>query len=146
MSNPASDIQEQIAAIIAEDAWLTEHGLATIAENRLDIEAAVTAALDGSGLAATVLTPSIDYLGQTTGNKPAGEIPELIVSVAESPANRERPNAITALDAAMRIGEILHSPTMPLKTIRQSFDEARGLLIVNVTFASTLTIAITTEG
>ena len=144
--NNAEAVQQSIVDQILADAWLSQHKVASVAENRLDIEAEVARALDEVGICATVLTPEIDFMGDTEDGLPAGEIKALIVSVAESPANREQAEACTGLDAAMRIAQIVHSKTCQLVSIRQTADEAKGLLITNVTFATSVIIAITQEG
>lgn len=144
--NNAEAVQQDIVDILKADAYLSEHDVEAVAENRLDVEALLTAALGSVGICATVLTPAIDYMGQTDTGDPVGEIPELVVSIAESPTNRERPNACTGLDAGIRIARLLHSPTLQLKSIRQATEESRGLIITNVTFVTSLNIALTQEG
>lgn len=143
--NNAQSVQQTVVDLILADAWLQQHKVAALAENRLDIEAEVEKALAEVGICATVLTPEIDYMGDTEDGLPAGEIKALIVSVAESPANREQAEACTGLDAALRIAQIVHSSTCQLSTIRQTADEKRGLLITNVTFSTSMIIAITQD-
>ena len=145
-TNNAEAVQQEIVELIKADSYLSAHQVEAVAENRMDVEALLTAALGNVGICATVLTPSIDYMGLTASGEPFGEIPELIVSIAESPANRDRPDACTGLDAGIRIAQLLNSNTLQLKTIRQATEEQRGLIITNVTFATSLNIALTTEG
>jgi hypothetical protein len=140
-NNPADTVQAQVAAAIQADEWLALHGVEAIAENRLDVEAAIERALGEVGICATVLTPSLDYAGDSATGAPMLEMPELVVSVAETAANRERAGACTALDAALRIALLLHSDTMALKSIRQTFEETRSLTVVSITFAATITLA-----
>lgn len=142
--NNAEAVQQEIVDILKADAYLAEHEVEAVAENRLDVEALLTAALGNVGICATVVTPTIDYMGQDDAGHPVGEIPELIISIAESPTNRERPNACTGLDAGIRIAQLLHSSAIQLKTIRQATEESRGLIITNVTFVTSLNIALTT--
>lgn len=142
--NNAEAVQQEIVDILKADAYLAEHEVEAVAENRLDVEALLTAALGNVGICATVTTPTIDYMGQDDAGHPVGEIPELIISIAESPTNRERPNACTGLDAGIRIAQLLHSSAIQLKTIRQATEESRGLIITNVTFVTSLNIALTT--
>lgn len=146
-TNQAEAVQQQIVDALLADAFMQEHDVTVVAENRLDIEALLDQAMATTGICGTVLTPAIEYGGRIDETQIAGVIPELIVSFAESPTNRDRPNACTGLDAAIRAAQILNSPTILLKTIRQAVDDQKGLMITNVTFKTMLTIAlITTEG
>lgn len=138
-------LQEEIAALLDADDVLAQGGVKAIAENRLDVEAAVEVALASIGIVATVITPNISGMGVCDG-VPVGEVEELVVSFAEVAAvNRERPNAITALDAALVAAPLLHSATRTFKAISQSYDEARGLVVCNVSFATSVAISLTNQ-
>ena len=137
-------LQQQIADTLNADSVLVEGGVQALAENRLDIEGQIEAALAGVGIVATVVTPDVVRIGDLAEG-PVGEVEELVVSIAEAAAvNRERPGAITALDAAVRVASLLHTASTSLKTIRQNYEEQRGLVVCNVAFATTLPISLTT--
>ena len=106
------------------------------------VEAKVQSALDGVGIFAAVLTPVINHMGSDAGGAIMGELSELVVSVAESPTNRARPGACTALDAACRAAALIHSEVITFGALRQSLDESNGLVICNVTFATTIQVAL----
>lgn len=138
-------LQEEIAALLNADDTLAQGGVKALAENRLDVEASIDAALVGVGIVATVVTPDIAGMGVYEG-EPVGEVEELVVSVAEICAvNRERPGAMTALDAAIRAATLLHSATRTFKAIRQSYEEQRGLVICNASFATSVAILLTNQ-
>lgn len=143
-NNPINDYQESIVAILAADPWLLEHAVTAVAENRLDVEAAIDTALASVGMVATVVTPDVEGIGTYQGAVIA-EIPEMTVSVSESVAiNRERPNACTALDAAVRMTQLLHADEQTFRAIRMAVEPERGLVIANVTFATSIQLTLTT--
>lgn len=144
-TNQAEATQQHIVDTLLGDAYMQEHEVSFVAENRLDIDALIDEAMGRTGICGTVLTPAIEYGGRIDETQIAGVIPELIISFAESPNNRARANACTGLDAAIRAAQILNSPTILLKTIRQAVDDQQGLIITNITFKTMLTIALITN-
>ena len=119
--------------------------MTAVAENQLDVETAIDTALAASGIVATVVTADAEGIGTYQGAVIA-EIPEMTVSVSESVAiNRERPNACTALDAAVRMAQLLHSDEQTFRAIRMAVEPERGLVIANVTFATSLALTLTTR-
>ena len=145
-TNKAEAVQQEIADLIKADAYLANRQVEAVAENRLDVDSQITAALGKVGICATVLTPAIDFMGTDDEGNLVGEISELIISIAEAPGNRELPDTCTGLDAGIRIAQMLHSSSMQFKSIRQTTDDQRGLMITNVTFVTSLNIALTQEG
>ncbi len=141
--NSINAFQETIAGLLAADAWLRERKVSIVAENRLDVEAEIDAALAGVGMVATIITPDVEGIGTYDGCVVA-ELPEFVVSVAELVAiNRSRPEACTAIDAAARIVELLHGETRTFRAIRQTYEPERGLVICNVSFAAATPVALT---
>lgn len=144
--NTARELQQAIADILNQDEYLKLYGVTAVAEDRLDSSMLVDEALAQVGICATVMTLTLDYMGQTDAGGIAAEVPELTIGVLESPANRERAGACTALDAAIRIADLLHSPTLRFKSIRQALEvgERGGLLVATATFQTSLSISLTT--
>lgn len=142
--NSARALQQEIADVLNADEYLKLHGVTAVPEDRLDADMLVDEALASVGICATVMTLTLDYMGSTDDGALAAEVPELTVGVMEAAANRERPDACTALDAAIRVAELLHSTTLQFKGIRQALEERRGLLIANATFATSLIVSLTT--
>jgi len=141
-ANAITELQQWAADALNATPWMREHAITTAAENALDIEAVLDRALAEVGVAATVLTPEINFAGTDAAGNIVAEIPRLVVSVSESGINRTRPGACTAMDAALIIAAALHSNVIGFDSMVQSFDEPRQLVIVNVTFKATLQVAL----
>lgn len=129
----------------ANDA-LRASGCEAVAEDALDVDAKVAEQLQVlNGVAMIVMTPKINVIGGGTENGIPVEIPELMISCAEIPAlNRERPEAITALQAAERVALLFDSPQIKFKSITQMVDENLGLLTANVIFSTTMYLSLPT--
>ena len=129
----ATLIQEEFTGLLNADAELVKGGCKAIAENRGDVFSEVSRVTrEQSGVAVVVTTPAFAPDGEGSGEA------TLVVRAVETPALRQRrsSDAMTALDAALRVREILASDTCtwtdgPV----QEFDERRGVLAASVTFA-----------
>jgi hypothetical protein len=129
----ATLIQEEIVALLNADAQLMQGSCKAIAENRGDVFSEVSRVTrELNGVAVVVTTPAFAPDGEGSGEA------TLVVRAVETPAirNRRGSDAMTALDAALRVRKILASDTCtwtdgPV----QEFDERRGVLAASVTFA-----------
>lgn len=139
-------LQATVADLLSADEWLSIHGVVAYAENKLDIEVSVTAAITQVGIVATVVTPEIEFIGTDGEGNLVAEISALVISISEMTAiNRERPGACTALDAGARVAQLLHGDTCGLVSIKQIYEPERGFGICNVTFATTTQVALKME-
>ena len=90
-------LQATVADLLSADEWLSIHGVVAYAENKLDIEVSVTAAITQVGIVATVVTPEIEFIGTDGEGNLVAEISALVISISEMTAiNRERPGACLA--------------------------------------------------
>lgn len=112
------DYQQHICSTIAPA--LQPYGIEALPENAMDVDFSISEALASVGCCAIVLTPRLSFLGLDSAGDPAWEISELIIAIREHvPINRERPGAITALDAALLATEQLASDTITPVSINQ---------------------------
>lgn len=135
------EFQLTLCTILNGDETLRLGGCTAIAEDQLDIGNAIAKQLQTvKGVCIIVVTPKADRIG---GDLPGGGIPvqieELTISAIEMPTlNRARPGAITALQAAERIGRILAAPGRLFQTIHQTADEHSGTLSAAAIFKTTI--------
>ena len=143
MMNTLYDYQKEVAAILAADPWINTHEVAIIAENSLDLETEIQAALESTGILATVNTPAVKGIGEYAGQI-VGEIEALTIVVAETVAiNRQRPNGCTALDAGVRIAGLLHSDTCTFLSLEQAVDEQQATITCTVRLATSINVSLT---
>lgn len=139
--NAVTQLQNDIADLLRTAPELADAGAVAVAENALDADAAVERALAETGLCLVVATPEVANGGEAADGRPALRIERLVVLCAESPPlNRERPGAITALDAALAAVRILHggASRLSFKGLRQRVDG--GLLLCECDFTILFTI------
>jgi hypothetical protein len=137
-----ADYQQSICNTLAP--VLQPHEIAVLAENAMDIDSEISAALGAVGCCAIVMTPELTYLGRDDAGNIAWELAQLVVAVREHvPINRARPGAITAMDAALMIVETLASDTVTPTIIRQR--EFGGELLCDVTLQTSQFITANTQ-
>lgn len=131
------ELQIQIRDQLNADELLRLGGCEAMAEDQLDLEAALQKGLGPlRGVALVVMTPSVTRFGAAPPNAAAlpVEISDLTISALERPlANRSKPGALTALAAAQRVAFLLHSTSMCFLSIRQEADETAGTLAASAT-------------
>ena len=67
--------QQHIVDTLLGDAYMQEHEVSFVAENRLDIDALIDEAMGRTGICGTVLTPAIEYGGRIDETQIAGGYP-----------------------------------------------------------------------
>ncbi len=111
---------------------LQPYGIECLAEDALDIDASIAAALAGVGCCAIVMTPELSYAGSDEHGGLVWEISSLIIAIREQvPLNRSRPGAATAIAAALLAVATLASDTITPLSIRQR--EEGGELLCEAT-------------
>ena len=129
----ATLIQEEFVSLLNADAELVKGGCKAIAENPGDVFAEISRVTrERYGIAVVVTTPAFAPDGEGSGEA------TLVVRAIETPSLRStrEEGSMTALDAALRVRELIASDTCtwtdgPV----QEFDEKRGTLAASVTFA-----------
>ena len=105
-------LQLAIAETLNRDAFLAQHNVAVLAENKGDVIKTVEAEVARLGCCALVLTPHFKSAATDT-LRPLGNA-TAVVQVFESPLlNRGKANRATALDAAERVACALHRRALP---------------------------------
>ena len=131
------EYQMAICDVINADASLLQAGCAAFAEDALDIDSEVARHLqETGGVAIMVATPEAEFSGVSSDGGMYLDLRRLEIVCTEVPAlNRQRENALTALDAALRVAFLLRSREMPFLRIAQSADTDAGLLTATATFS-----------
>ena len=139
----ARELQDRICSVLNADETLVKGGCKAIAEDSLELFAAVEEALvQRRGVAIVVGLGVITR----TGNGPGAEAVDfpLEIHCRELPALREdrrraNRNALTALDAAMRAAAVLETEAVQWQRIEQTADDATGALDATAYFDLTAT-------
>jgi hypothetical protein len=106
-----SDIQQGVAALLKEDAFLLQSQAEPVFENDGDLETKIAYALAALGLMVLVLTPSVRRNG--SGAIIDGTV-SVAVQIAEIPTvNRARSGHCTALDMAEHVAAVLDNRAIP---------------------------------
>ena len=137
------EIQDELTDKLNADEALGQGGCAAASEDSLGLLAAInTQLMQRKGVAMVVGTPSATGMGAAPPGLPIPVVvDELAVTCMEIPAiNRNRPGAMTALQAAERAAWLLRAPDTVFLTIRQSSDEASGTLSATATFRAGRTL------
>ena len=116
-------------------------GIEFIAEDRLDIDYQIKESLKKQGLAAVVMTPSLNYLGHN-GNAEAYQLDDLTIQFVEyTPINRAKNRAVfcSGLDLANYTSELLGGPNAVIgfgKLCPNGIEQGEdgGLLVTKLTF------------
>ena len=120
---------------------LLSAGIEFIAEDRLDIDYQIKESLKKQGLAAVVMTPSLQYLGHN-GNAEAYQLDDLTIQFVEyTPINRAKNRAVfcSGLDLANYTSELLGGPNAVIgfgKLCPNGIEQGEdgGLLVTKLTF------------
>lgn len=136
------DLQEEIATACNEDDYLVQGGCKAVAEDRLDVFAAIEEQLNTrGGLAIVVSTLNVKLLGGATEGSIPCEVSELAIRTTETPASsRLAPGAITALQAAQHIMHMFHQPSIAFQRLVQTADEQTGTVSATVLFTTNIVL------
>ena len=131
------EYQMAICDVINADASLLQAGCKAFAEDAFDIDAEVARHLqEAGGVAIMVATPEAEFSGASSAGGVFLDLRRVEIVCTEVHAlNRQRENALTALDAALRVAFLLRSREMPFLRISQSADTDAGLLTATATFS-----------
>ena len=139
--NVFHQLQQDICDIVNKSPILSGTGIEFIAENALDVDYQIKEALQKQGLAALVMTPDAEYIGQN-GTSEAYQLNNLTIQFVEyTPINRakNKESVITGLDLANYTSELLGGPNAVIgfgklcpNGIEQG--EEAGLLVTKLTF------------
>ena len=130
-------IQQQIADALNADATLLQGGCRAFAEDALNVEQEAARQLhEAGGVALVVLTPAGERQGGPCGKGIKVET-EITVSAAEITAlNRLRPDAMTALDAAIRAALLLDGRGLEFQRYAQSTEPEYGIVKTDAVFSA----------
>lgn len=131
------EYQMEICDVINADSSLLQAGCKAFAEDALDIDAEVARHLQESGgVAIMVATPEAEFFGAASDGGVFLDLRRVEIVCTEIPAlNRQRENALTALDTALRVSFLLRSREMPFLRISQSADTDACLFTATATFS-----------
>lgn len=110
--NICHDVQQSIADVLNQSPVLLSANIEVLAENRLDVDFQIKESLNKQGLAAIVMTPTLEYIGHT-GESEAYQMSDLTLQVVEyTPLNRasNRQVVCTGLDICNYASELLAGP------------------------------------
>ena len=120
---------------------LLSAGIEFIAEDRLDIDYQIKESLKKQGMAAVVMSPSLNYIGHN-GNAEAYQLDDLTIQFVEyTPINRAKNRAVfcSGLDLANYTSELLGGPNAIIgfgKLCPNGIEQGEdgGLLVTKLTF------------
>ena len=139
--NVCYQIQQDICDIMNKSPVILSAGIEFIAEDRLDIDYQIKESLKKQGMAAVVMTPSLNYLGHN-GNAEAYQLDDLTIQFVEyTPINRAKNRAVfcSGLDLANYTSELLGGPNAVIgfgKLCPNGIEQGEdgGLLVTKLTF------------
>ena len=144
--NVCYQIQQDICDILNKSPVILSAGIEFIAEDSQSIDYQIKESLKKQGMAAVVMTPSLNYLGHN-GNTEAYQLDDLTIQFVEyTPINRAKNRAVvcTGNDLANYTSELLGGPNAVIgfgklcpKGIEQGEDN--GLLVTKAIFQTALT-------
>lgn len=134
------EFQEKVATRLNGVEELVNGGCKAVAEDALDVAAAVREQLEQmGGVAVVVTTPRLERNGCAENLIPCAAA--LDIRCVERPAlNRESPSHITALDAARIVARELDGHLYNFRSIDQRVDERTGRLSATASFETVIWI------
>lgn len=137
--NLITQTQTEIANILNADSDLSAVGF--IIENRKDIEFEIESRLKKQGICGIVMTPTLTFQGITGDHKDiVYQCDNLTIQITEYvPTNRakNKTNCQTSQDVAIKVADILGSPSYPnwqnFQVVDIQTGEDNGLLVSKVT-------------
>lgn len=114
MTKPTSifhQVQQVIADQLNADETLSAANVRFVPENTKDIDFEIQNALGKQGIVGLVMTPTANYIGNTSEGELAYDLRDITIQIVENPpVNRGLSASITALDAAQKAQELLSAP------------------------------------
>lgn len=100
-----------IADQLNADETLSAANVRFVPENTKDIDFEIQNALGKQGIVGVVMTPTANYIGNTSEGELAYDLRDITIQIVENPpVNRGLSASITALDAAQKAQELLSAP------------------------------------
>lgn len=143
-----TELQTQIAEVLAADAVFTQAGISVIVVDKADALALVAEAVGGAGTAVVIAPPAADFSKDSSVGPVSDGGVRLTVQILESPVFSRAQGIPTAVVLAERLAWLLHSCNHPDRTddtpmgvmsVRAIPDPE--LLVIEITLAASGTIA-----